>query len=159
MATLLFVRTGKIEIFPTTSEEGRVQLGSIGIAHTDPIRRFLIGIAPVVVGTGLLLWALFSLMPEPLDVGRSALLFFVVFEIANTMFSSRKDMEGALELFIVAAIVLVALFLFGVRPPAEVVHRLFSSSIEATVRRAEAFLLVPIAMDAALLLFLRRPRG
>ncbi|MDP3724454.1 MAG: hypothetical protein Q8R11_02345 [bacterium] len=152
VATLLFVRTGKIEIFPQTSVEGRVQLGSIGIAHTDPIRRFFIGIAPVLVGTSLMLWALFSLMPDSIDIGRFALLFFIVFELGNTMFSSKKDMEGAFELFIIAAIVLGALFLFGVRLPAGMVDGFFSGEVELVLRRAGVFLLLPLALDGILLM-------
>lgn len=155
VATLLFVRTGKIEILPRHAQRGdedkRVQLGSIGIAQTDPIRRFLIGIAPIVVGTSVMLWVLFVLAPGQVDLVRYALLTVIVFEIGNTMFSSRKDLEGALELFIVATIVLAVLFLLNVRLPSGAIERVFSDETESMMRTMTAFFLIPIALDTILL--------
>src|SRR5689334_22124684 len=46
MAAMLFVRVGKIELFPQ-KQGNSIKLGSVAIAHTDPFRRSLIGLAPI----------------------------------------------------------------------------------------------------------------
>ncbi len=53
IAVILFVPVGDIEFTPKKNDNG-VKLGSIEIARTDPIRRSLIGFAPVFVGLALI---------------------------------------------------------------------------------------------------------
>ena len=54
-ALFLLVPVGKLELIPRFKEEGGgVDLGSVAIAKTDPVRRFLIGIAPVVFGLSII---------------------------------------------------------------------------------------------------------
>src|SRR3989344_5460758 len=50
-ALFLLVPVGNLELIPKFKEEGGgVDLGSVAIGKTDPIRRFLIGVAPFVFG-------------------------------------------------------------------------------------------------------------
>src|SRR3990167_10497015 len=48
-AKLLFVHTSGMEFLPQI-EGDSIKLGSVSIAKTDPIRRLLIGVTPVLVG-------------------------------------------------------------------------------------------------------------
>src|ERR1700681_939898 len=50
VASILFVKTGEIEFMPQVQDEG-LKLGSVSIAKTDPIRRFIIGVSPIILGT------------------------------------------------------------------------------------------------------------
>src|SRR5579864_7350547 len=54
MASLLFVRVGAVEFWPKIHGSS-VKLGSVQIARTDMLRRFLIGAAPLFGGMGILL--------------------------------------------------------------------------------------------------------
>lgn len=103
IAGIMFVPSGDMEIFPQI-EDDNVRFGSVKIAQSDPIRRFIIGVAPVIFGLILMFAVLvFSLQyfNSSTPWWQIALVIFLVFEIANTMFSSSKDMEGALVLFLV----------------------------------------------------------
>lgn len=116
MASILMVPTGEIEFLPKI-QEGGVKLGSVAIARTDPFRRFLIGVAPVLSGIGILFLASYYLHPLWPFTWRSAVFAYILFEIGNTMFSSKKDMEGALLLLGVIGFVVGGLVLLGARVP------------------------------------------
>jgi hypothetical protein len=109
-ANLLFVRTGLVEFFPQV-EGNTVKLGSVAVEKTDPLRRFIIGSAPLLVGSFFLSLCFWYLKPFSTPISWSWVLFaYILFEIGNTMFSSKKDMEGggfllAIVFFIVAVFV------------------------------------------------------
>ncbi|KKW02867.1 MAG: putative membrane protein [Candidatus Beckwithbacteria bacterium GW2011_GWC2_49_11] len=108
-AELLRVPTGELSLKPQL-REGELRLGSAQIAATDPIRLTLIGTAPFVVGlivlyllirVGLNLNLAENLLSQLqtlsafLPFYRLALTLYLVFAIANTMFSSPSDLQAA----------------------------------------------------------------
>lgn len=116
MAVMLRVHAGNIHLFPEMAGDN-IKMGTVAIAKTDPIRRFFIGAAPFFCGTSLILITI-SLSIQYNIVNNSLfliLLGYLIFEIGNTMFSSRKDMEGALELLLAIGIVSVLLMVIGFR--------------------------------------------
>ena len=116
MASILFVPTGEIEFLPKV-QEGGVKLGSVAIARTDPLRRLLIGLAPTVSGVGILLLASYYLGALwPLS-WKTLLFCYILFEIGNTMFSSSKDLEGALGFLLFVGFLFACLFILGARIP------------------------------------------
>lgn len=116
MASLLFVPTGEIEFFPKIQED-ELKLGSVAIARTDPFRRFLIGVAPVLSGIGILFLAGYYLSPFfPLS-WKTLLFSYLLFEVGNTMFSSKKDLEGALGFILFILFMGVSLYILGARLP------------------------------------------
>lgn len=122
MANMLFVPTGEIEFFPQV-QEGGVKLGSVAIAKTDPIRRFFIGVAPIFAGIGMIFLAAYYLHPFSLSLSwQTGVFFYLLFQIGNTMFSSKKDMEGAIGLGIFVAIIVLLFFLFGAKLPSPVIY-------------------------------------
>lgn len=109
------VHTGDIELMPEIRENG-VKLGSAEIGHSDPFRRSLIGLAPIILGLSIIITTLIF-FGNALDftspnfaLWKALLLLYVLFEISNTMFSSEKDMEGVLG-FTVAIVAVLALIL------------------------------------------------
>lgn len=101
VAELLRVPTGKLELLPQIETNNRVRLGSLQIAQTDPFRRTLIGLAPLFMGLTVL-FLIGNQFPQigwPPTLGinlKNLALFYGVLVVANTMFSSQKDLEVAL---------------------------------------------------------------
>ena len=159
-AGLLGVRVGEIEFVPKIDGD-RVKLGSVQIGQSDPIRRFLIGAAPFFAGTALLLGLLFLATQNGWFSNYiiTILIGYVVFEIGNTMFSSKKDMDGALELLGVVMALVIIFYFFGVRLPAVNPNVLLGQPVVQEVfHRGALFLLVPLGLDALVILLLRPHR-
>jgi hypothetical protein len=102
MAELLQVRTGELNLKPEI-KDGHLNLGSAQIALTDPFRLTLIGIAPFITGI-LALWLLLQYGLK-LNISHLALpdsfiwwqlgFIYLIFAIANTLFSSPSDLQSA----------------------------------------------------------------
>ena len=150
VAGLLFVPVGEIEFMPQI-KDGGVKLGSVAIGKTDPIRRAIIGVAPVFVGLAIILGSLFYLssaqfvfIPFPWNI---IFLVYILFAIGSTMFSSRKDAEGLLEVLIVGAIILLTLYFIGFRLPEGFANYFSSNEFTKFVKKANLFMLVPLGID------------
>jgi hypothetical protein len=157
MAKITFVHTGYMEFFPELHGDG-LKLGSVQVAKSDPLRRFLIGVAPVIVGSIILFSGLyfftdylaFDLIFQSLQnflILMGAL--YLTFVISNTMFSSRKDMEGALALGIFFAFVLTIIFVAG---RGEwilwlVDQFLQHNQIQTAIQRLNILLIIPLSIN------------
>ena len=159
IASILLVRVGRMEFSPKITEEG-LKLGSAEIGKTDPIRRAIIGFAPVGVGISLILGIVYLalnnlLFFQKLELYAAVLVIliviYVLFAIANTMFSSSKDMEGSVELLAVFLIIFIALYLIGFRFPEFIIKFLFSEEIIGLIEKSSLFLLAPILIDVLIL--------
>ena len=159
VANLLFVRTGEIKFVPEITEDG-IRLGSVGIERTDPIRRAIIGFAPVLIGLSVLLMLANYLTQNFIvfmniklaDLGGIFLLIYILFVIGNTMFSSQKDLEGTIELLIVIAIISFALYISGFRMPLEWIGSLLNRGAEEFIKKINLLILIPIGIDSILYL-------
>lgn len=129
-AEILGVRTGGLTLVPEGLEEKNVRTGSVSIAQSDPIRRAVIGIAPVFVGLGSLglvsyfipdLWrqltidAANGIMFSEVSLYLFLLLGYALFAISNTMFSSAEDMEGFWPVVIIIGLISGAIYIAGIR--------------------------------------------
>jgi len=157
MAHILFVPAYHIEFFPKL-EGHTVKLGSVTIEKSDFFRRLLIGMAPFFFGTSILLGIIYlaisyELINNPfifLGIG------YLVFEIGNTMFSSKKDLEGAVELLIILLIIIILLFFFDVHIPFLNINILFTNPLLIRVfQKGMYYLLVPLAIDILLIFLLK----
>lgn len=158
-ASLLGVAVGNMEFIPKLEGE-RVKLGSVQVGHTDPLRRFLIGAAPFFVGTLLLLAILYFAVQQDWFANYllTILIGYIVFEIGNTMFSSKKDMDGALELLGVVIVLVIICYFLGVRLPAFNPSALLDQPLPMKMfKQGSLFLLIPLAIDA-LVILLFHPR-
>lgn len=156
MARLVFVPAGKMELVPHLDDRG-VKLGSVAVAKTDPFRRVLIGVAPFLFGTAIILITLFYTAKDgiPNNPWLILLIGYIVFEIGNTMFSSRKDMEGAIELLLALIVVGVVLYFSGLRPPDINPKTVFLDSILKVFQTGSVFLLVPLIIDVCIIALLK----
>lgn len=156
-AGILGVRIGAIEFVPVMQGD-HVKLGSVQIAHTDFLRRFLIGAAPFFSGTALLLAVLYFASHNNLfsNIWITILLSYIVFEIGNTMFSSKKDMEGALELLLSLIVICIIFYFLGVRIPSIDPNIFFERPVIInTFQKGTFYLLIPILIDITIVLLLR----
>jgi len=155
MANLLFVHTGKMELLPKL-EGNTIRLGSVEIVKPDPFRRLLIGVAPFLMGTTIIILTLFSAdffdATHTLWIGILALL--IVFQVGNTMFSSKKDMEGASFFLVLFIIAIATLYLLGFRTSLEQINSIIPPSFLKLGDLGSKYLLIPIAIDAAAIILL-----
>lgn len=156
VASLLFIPTGEIEFMPKVEGQS-IKLGSVAIGRSDPIRRFLIGVAPVILGIVVIYVVLSFAKSSAAPLSLNFLLFYSLFVIGNTMFSSRKDMEGALVLLISIFIILGASYYAGARLPQEFFSNVFSKG--EVLRQIDLFLPVVIGLDLTLYLLGKKLRG
>ncbi|MDO8736258.1 MAG: hypothetical protein Q7K29_04155 [Thermoleophilia bacterium] len=157
-AAIMFVPVGNMEFVPKLSSGG-ARLGSVEIGKTDPIRRSIIGFAPVLVGLLIIIGIVYFFTSHILFFnGKDVYIFaaailgitYLLFAISNTMFSSSKDMEGTLEIAITLLIVFAAAYAFGFRPsfsfPSGFVNQLID-----VIQESAIFMLAPISIDLVIL--------
>lgn len=144
-ANLLFVPTGEVEFFPEI-QGNEVKMGSVAIAKTDPLRRFLIGVAPVLGGIGVMLLAS-GLLLDSVFSWKSLFLFYIIFQVANTMFSSSKDMEGAVGFLLGLGVLGILLQLVGLPVWAFLVQGVQNGVVVNVVGRINLFLLLALGLD------------
>lgn len=150
----MLVRTSGLNFTPEPDGD-RIVMGSVAIQETDPVRRAIIGFAPVFVGILIISFFVFFFLSEksPIDFPWNYLLvFFAVFQIGNTMFSSSKDLEGSAFLLIVILIAVITCYFFGVRLPESFISYFNSQAFIEIVKKGIWVLFFPIAIDIVLIL-------
>ena len=160
MANLLFVQTGAMSLIPKMDEKGNLRLGSVMVAQSDIIRRLIIGAAPVILGVSIMLTALYFAFKQ--NIFDNYLIIFLlgclVFQIGNTMFSSKKDMEGALGLILTLIVATIVFYFLGLQLHVDIsrVMELFSSPIVLNIfLKGSLYLLIPILIDLLFILILK----
>lgn len=145
-ALFLLVPVGQIELMPqveeNSTEKGQfsVRMGSVPIGKCDPIRRTLIGVAPIIFGLSIILGSIFYIYTRNLFTPLVlTILVYIVFEVGNSMFSSKKDLEGSLIVAIMIVIIYLILYFLGVRVNLNINEEIFKT--------ADIYLLVPIGID------------
>jgi hypothetical protein len=122
-ATVLRVPTGKITVIPKIGEGGEIKTGQMEMAKTDPFRYSIIGMAPLISGliiiyfTGKLFLQdnNFIKLISNFQLPTSYITLYLFFIISNTMFTSRKDLEGLKIAGPIAILFLITLYITGVR--------------------------------------------
>lgn len=112
-AEILGVRTGGLTLVPEGLEKTNVQTGSVSIAQSDPIRRAIIGIAPIIWGLGAL--GLISYFMPQLEFPILLLLYYLLFAVSNTMFSSPEDLDGFWPVAALLILIAAAAYIVGIR--------------------------------------------
>jgi len=126
VAEVLRVKTGEISFTPIVEklEDGstEVHTGHVKIAESDPIRRYLIGLAPLPFGLFFLflcVWIFNYFFPQltdwKLQAGLVALIGYLLFAISNNMFSSRVDLEGFIFLVPIFLLLAASAYIAGFR--------------------------------------------
>ena len=152
-ALFLLVPVGNIDLFPKMTDEHEIKLGSVPIGQTDFVRRAIIGVAPFIFG----LFALFGLAYYVTTGGHlinilSHILFgYVVFQISNTMFSSKKDLEGSWKMIVLFIFAAVLFRVFGLHLDIVSIGVFLTPILSQVV----VFLTIPIIINFVFLLLFR----
>jgi hypothetical protein len=155
-AKLLLVYAGKIRLIPELNGQ-QVKLGTVQVGVTDPIRRFFIGAAPFFTGTLIVLITFILIAHFRLAGNYLALIItgYITFEVGNTMFSSKKDMEGAIELLIII-LVLIALSIFlQIHIEKSLLEFLQTKSLEPIFRTGSLILAIPLGIDVIIIFLIK----
>jgi len=121
-------------------------MGSVSLTQTGIFRRFLIGIAPFVLGLSCLIGIIYLLHIHPFEFWWHWVLWgYLVFLLGNTMFLSREDMKGAWVFLIpIISIACGLLFYFGL--PVVII---------SFIKEAAFFIVIPIVFNLLGILILR----
>lgn len=146
----LLVRVGEVSLFPEIKENG-VKLGHVEIEKTDFIRRALIGFAPVFFGIGILVGGIWFANAQFFSKGEYpiwllGILFYLVVVIGNTMFSSKKDLEGTVGFLVLMISTVGAMYFLGMNQ----IFTLMINGIESNMgfyQNFALFLGVPVIGD------------
>jgi len=153
---VLFVPIGKMHLYPELTED-RLHLGSVEIAETGFIRRFVIGISPIIVGLILILLIIYSLVNKTYFLPNlippwifDVVLIYFLFTIANTMFSSKKDLEGAWKFVLAVFLVGIVFYFIGFRVSYDSLN--FTKNY---LQKGTTYLLIPLILNFAFYFFLK----
>ena len=128
---------------------------------SDILRSLLIGIAPVVVGITLLTLSIYILgrvfsysqiFSSVLSFVTTMSIGYVVFVVANTMFSSKKDIEGFLEALIIGGIIVGALYFMGLSHHAWLVMVFGTKQVMDFIRQVDLLLTVPVGINVVVVM-------
>jgi hypothetical protein len=126
------------------------------VGNTDGLRKIIIGIAPLLFGLAVIILSIYFFLKLHLMNQWWALpaLTYLVFGVGNTMFLSKKDLEGfrvLLVILLVSTLLLRVLVVAGfVSFPQE-----FTPSVVDFLIQTNIFLLVPVAIDVLVILLLK----
>jgi uncharacterized membrane protein len=130
MAILLRVRISDLSIVPRRDSRGHISLGSVMVEQVDPVRSSLIGLAPLLFGSGAVLLighevfglselgsvilsgegpAIGAAISRLFQTPDAALWLYLIFAVSNAMLPSASDREPwpPVILFILSAFALV----------------------------------------------------
>jgi hypothetical protein len=149
-ALILLVPVRQIELVPQI-EEGKVSLGRVPIAKVDFVRRTLVGIAPLVFGVSIIFGTIFFITSRGVLITPlyTVLAGYLVFEVGNTMYLSKKDLDGSWVFFTLLILAFTALYFLGLRISGE--GLLAGERALNVITTANIYLLVPIILDIAIL--------
>lgn len=148
MAKILFVRTSSMEFVPQMQGDV-IKMGSVSIAKTDPVRRLLIGVAPVLVGLSIVIAGIWVLQgyTSQLVWWEWILAGYLVFVVASTMFSSRKDLEGNISVFITIIAMGVIFYLLGFDWVLQSMYTYITINLNEFFRKLSYLMIVPLGIN------------
>lgn len=172
MATLLGVRTGHFSVVPERMPNGVLRLGYVETARVDFVREALIGIAPLLAGSAMVVWIGFArlnvgavgaalangdllgfiqIWQAVFQVSDAWLWVYLLFAISNSMLPSASDRRAWPMVATVAVLMggLVALIGFG---PA--VLQALAAPVDAALRALAVAFTITVGLNLALLPFL-----
>ena len=159
VSLMLLVPVGKLELMPKLEGE-QLKLGSVSIGKTDFIRRFLIGIAPLFLGVFIVVTIVaFAFANPPGDIWWKYLIYlYLIFTISNTMFMSKRDMEGGWKLGMAFAFIFLLLYLVGFRATVTSESFLYSENFIHILSTTNKYLLFPLGLDLVIVLLAKISR-
>lgn len=153
-AGIMLVRVGEVSVIPEV-EGQNVKLGSVQIGKVDPLRLTIVGVAPVILGLLSIIGILYFARDfQNLNWWQIILGLYLIFQISNTMFSSKKDIDGTIGFVVAIFTILITgiIILYFWNP--EVLQNIWTyitnrnfSRITSFFKLGSFYLLVPLILD------------
>lgn len=152
-ARLLLVRAGGLTLIPQIKPD-RIVMGQVMVPKVDPIRMFLIAVAPFVLG----LVALFGLLYYYSQLSLThwwhlAIFYYLVVQLSNTLFLSPADWRSARRLLLIAAVMLLIAYMLNLLPSIEQAFGAIQAQ-QPVWRSAANLLWLPLLVNTILLITL-----
>jgi hypothetical protein len=130
VAEILQVRTGEITIFPDIEAKNQTQrLGSVATERSDPLRGFLIGLAPFVTGLGILV-VLGKLLADGwggnFPLWQLGLIIYGIIVVGNSMMISKEDRRTWPIIIILLLLIIIIVYRLGYLPSPGIISSLTS---------------------------------
>ncbi|OGE64265.1 hypothetical protein A3J13_01175 [Candidatus Daviesbacteria bacterium RIFCSPLOWO2_02_FULL_36_8] len=152
-AGILLVPIGEMNVLPEIEGES-VKLGSVQIGKVDPFRLTLVGVAPVIWGSLTILMIIYLAQILNFNWWQTALGLYLIFNIANSMFSSKKDIQGTIGFVVAILAITVALLLtfYFLNPSLLATFWIYLTNLNLTplvefFKLASFYLLIPLLLD------------
>ncbi|HET7098741.1 MAG TPA: hypothetical protein VFI61_00675 [Patescibacteria group bacterium] len=157
-ALFLLVPVSDLNLMPEVQEDG-VKLGSVSIGRSDFIRRSIIGIAPLIVGAGIIFWVTTYIYTtgKLTDLWFITGLVYLIFQLTHTMFSSKKDLSAVLELVVFVGVVSAFLVIFKIYSPFTYIYQSIQG-LEQFILKLSYFVFIPIGLELIFLAMFRKIR-
>lgn len=157
-AGVILVPVGEMTVVPEVLDDG-VKLGGVQIGKTDPFRKTLVGVAPVLAGIAAILAILYFAQIDQYNLWQIALSSYLIFTIGNTMFSSKKDLEGVIG-FVVAILLVILIILSTIYLLNPALIQNFWSyfqtinfeTVISFFKKSSIYLLVPLSINLVIIL-------
>jgi hypothetical protein len=158
-ALFLLVPVKDLDLIPTI-QENRIKMGSVKVAKVDPFRSTIVGLAPFIFGNLILFLVINFILKDSSEFGWLLVgaAVYLIFQIGNTMFSSKEDMYAAIRLALVLIIIYVVLYFLGLRISVDA-NRFFTPTVVDYIKTASWFLLIPIVIDLIIITILKLTRN
>ncbi len=153
-ALFLLVPTGKLELVPEINVKD-VKMGSLEIAKTDILRRNLIGIAPMIIGVSVVIALIYLVTQNKVEPIYVVLASILIFQISNTMYSSKKDLELALPLILIISIIALIFYLVKIKIPINLFDLINTLKLASLFQSVDKYLIFPIFLNSVFVLILR----
>jgi hypothetical protein len=164
-AMLLGVRTGKFSLIPERTPDAGLRLGFVETEHVDPLRESLIGAAPLIAGSALIILVGYDRLgagPVGAALGRGDVLaaaqaaqammrapdfwlwLYFIFAVSNSMLPSASDRRAWWPVLGGAAVItgLLAYAGFG-----SVLVEAFTGPLEAAMRALASAFTLTVGLD------------
>lgn len=150
---ILRVRVYGMSLLPKPMAAGYIKMGSVEHQKCDLVRSLLIGAAPFIIGSLLIYFAVhYSTSHNPaFDNWITWAVGFLVFQVGNSMFSSRADMDGSAKFLIILILIACLAYFFGWRVSWEQLDQSIPGSVVNVIRQANFFLLAPLVLDVIII--------
>ena len=169
-AKLLRVRTHRFSLIPEWTDAGTLRFGYVEMSKTDHLRAALIGLAPLVIGTGVVLWIALEIMTldtlfgtliagelglvldqftDLLVLPDMLLWFYLLITVSNMMLPSASDRDSWIPVGVFLAVLLITLFILQ---PEVIRAEWVNGLVESAFRSLVAAFSITAALDIGLLL-------
>ena len=154
-AIALLLNVGDIDLLPVVKKMDNghqyLKLGSVTFEHKDYLRSMLVGIAPFFVGLGFFFFMFcYDIFPSD-TLWVNILSVYLLYSVSSSMFSSKKDLEGAI--IIIPLVILIISMLIGFH--IDVSKIFFSDTALAIMGKLNLYLLVATVGNSLVFILLK----